>query len=255
MRIMLNLSTSLIPIQSQQFLCFFTLIKEFKLGDSNWAHFGLSIALIIELINTFLTNLASIFSIIRETRSIKPGLSHLGLILIFFGLCFGFVRPVITRVMRKRTNRSPTSFGLFVLFLIAVYKFSGFDKFYFSGAFMLGLAVPNKALKYLNFNKNLDFFVSRVLLPIFVVTSTMGVNYLKIVNGEFVTIFTLMFTLTVKMLFTMLLPLLKKIPTRQAMLVALTITCKGIVELATLKNLCDEKVSFIFLPSLPFSPQ
>lgn len=227
----------------------YSLLNEFKLVHTNFGQFGLSVALVCDLVNSLLTNISNVFDSVKKDESLSPAIQHILFVFFFFIVSFGVFRPAMTWLVRRTPRGSSMSRFLynvvFILILLAEYKFSGFNQFVFSGPFILGLSLPHDAFLQLEFSENLNFMVSRVLLPVFVVNCTMSVDYLDFPNGAghlYMVTIVVLSTVGLKFVSTIIPLFWMKVQIHSAMLLGLLVCCKGIIELATMANLKADQV-------------
>jgi Kef-type K+ transport system membrane component KefB len=124
----------------------------------------------------------------------------------------------------------------------------------FTGPFFMGLAVPDGPPLGSAIVNKFNYFILDVFLPIFVTSCGMrtDLSLLKF-NNMFMTIngFIIVLTFLSKMAACLVPPLYFKMPLKDAMALALLLSCKGVVQLAAYTRLRDTKVT-IFLFFLAF---
>lgn len=224
------------------------LLSELKLLNSELGRFGLSAALIGDMVTLVLT----MFSVWVNT-SIQEGnkdvLFDVGMAMLYVFILVFILRPGM-KWMVKRTPEAgqikDTFFYIIILAFLTSPRFTKLFRVHFLyGPFIFGLAVPDGPPLGSALVEKLDPVVSGLLMPVFASTCGMrfDLSYFKDSTryakhqaiGSVV-------TLIIKFGVSLFLPLLCKLPTRESFALAFIMISKGIVEIGSYSIMNDSRV-------------
>ena len=229
------------------------LLEDLKILTSELGRLALSAAMVSDMLSVFLSLLATLTKISREQSSVLTAVDLGGLVILLIVIVFA-IRPAMFWVIRQTPAGRPVCDTYIHIIMLMVFG-SGllshsFRVSMFTGPFFMGLAVPDGPPLGSAIVNKFNYFILDVFLPIFVTSCGMrtDLSLLKF-NNMFMTIngFIIVLTFLSKMAACLVPPLYFKMPLKDAMALALLLSCKGVVQLAAYSRLRDTKVTiFIF---------
>ncbi|PRQ34681.1 putative cation/H+ exchanger [Rosa chinensis] len=215
------------------------LLEELKLLNSEMGRLSLTATIVCELLSLFLQFVnRSISSITNEGD--QRDLVHLA-------IAFGYVtsvavifRPIMLWVVRKTPDNRPVQ-KIYLNAIVLLVFVSGigshlYGQTFHFGPLIFGLAVPAGQPLGSALEEKFHLFVFEVFLPLFVTTYAMRADFGSIRLDDprtQLTIILIVLIFVVKILATMVAPLYFKVPLTDAFVLALILSCRGIIHLGT----------------------
>jgi len=231
------------------------LLEDLKILNSELGRLGLSAAMVSDKLSMFLLVVVTLTRISREKSSMLAAVDF-GVLIMYLIVIVFIIRPSMFWVIRQRPKGRPVKDTyIHIIMLMVLGSGSLFHLFGLSlyfGPFFLGLAIPNGPPLGSAIVNKFNCFVSGVFLPIFITTCGMRTDLSLIkFNNTFMTIngFILVLTFVTKLAACLVPPLYSKMPINDALALALLLSCKGVVQLASYTRQRDNEVT-IFLFSL-----
>lgn len=215
------------------------LLSDLKIQNSELGRLGLSAALVSDLFSAFLIsccNLAKV-ALVHTTRR---ALIDLGIILCYLIVVVFVARPAMYWVVRQTPEGRPVK-DLYIYIIVLAVLGAGllsnwFDQLIVWGPFCFGLAVPSGPPLGSALIHKFDCMVSGVLVPIYVTTIMMNVNLSDInLHSNLAMAHAIVIVVTIISKFSSCLvpPLYSKMPINDALTLALIMSSKGVVDLAS----------------------
>ncbi|CAL2232805.1 unnamed protein product [Prunus armeniaca] len=239
-----NLVFSAITNSQSSFPVIACLLGELRLLTSELGRLGLSSAIVCDILSLFLrsfTRLASRSMNKGQTAGLIPTLQTAFFMLVYIFAVVYVARPAMNWIIQQTPKGKPVHKGyLFFIMLVALITglFSYWlDQFFYFGPFIFGLAVPDGPPLGSSLIERYDFMVSAVLLPLFVTSNVLLVNpkdmsfqsHVVKANATLLLVST-----AAKLVGTFVPAVFCKMPLMDALVLALILSCKGVVELGNL---------------------
>ncbi|XP_059429345.1 cation/H(+) antiporter 3-like [Corylus avellana] len=223
------------------------LLEDLKILNSELGRLALSAAMVSDMLSVFLSILATLAIISRVQSSVLTAVDLGGLIILLIVIVFT-IRPAMFWVIRQTPVGRPVCDTYIHTIMLMVFG-SGllshlFGMSVFTGPFFMGLAVPDGPPLGSAIVNKFNYFILNVFLPIFVTSCGMRIDLsLLKFNNMFMTIngLNIVLTFLTKMAACLVPPLYFKMPLKDAMALALILSCKGVVQLAAYTSLRDTK--------------
>ncbi|XP_054805429.1 cation/H(+) antiporter 11-like [Prosopis cineraria] len=221
------------------------LLNDLKIINSELGRLALTTALVSDIIGLTVVSLGSAME-----QRIDGKLDFLGLTLFFaFVILIPLVsRPVMFWIIKRTPQGRPVKdhyiFAIIGMVLALGWISLMLHQQFVLGPFIFGLSVPEGPPLGSALVKKLQLFGMWFLLPIFVTTCAIKVDFSLDYTLTVVLTIVAFIILThfVKALAYLLLSLCCKMPLRDGLTIALIMNCKGVVEIFLYHNVYDEKV-------------
>ncbi|EEF38951.1 monovalent cation:proton antiporter, putative [Ricinus communis] len=225
-----------------------TLLSDLKILNSELGRLGLSAAMIGEIGTVGLFTLATLITVGKES-SVQMAFRSLICIIGFIAFSIFAIRPAMFWIIKQTPKGRPVKdmyihVIIFMVFGTAILS-NSYGQSIFFGPFILGLAIPDGPPLGSAIVHKLDCMVSGIFVPLFVTTSTMRAEFGTLrLNKNLITaeIILIIVTLTAKLGACLIASLYCQMPLNDSLALALVMSCKGIVELATYSFLRDNKI-------------
>lgn len=209
---------------------------------------GLSAALVSEDYSIFVAAICSLLKIYRNKGLHIAAIATVSSIVYVVFVAFA-IRPAMYWMVRQTPEGRPVKGAytgiIMIMVLVSGLLSNRFGQSFLFGPFILGIAVPEGTPLGTALVNRLAIFVSNVLLPLFMTTCAVRTDLSGIDFKDKATRandFLILVTLIVKFLACMIPPLFCKVPLADAFVVALILSCKGIVQLNTYTFFKDNNV-------------
>ncbi|KAI4347657.1 hypothetical protein L6164_008449 [Bauhinia variegata] len=221
------------------------LLNNLKIPNSELGRLALSSALVSDILSTSVTSVGT--GIVSRLHNPKMILVNMASLFAFAVLIPLICRPAMFWVIKRTPEGRPVR-DVYIYAIIAMIFGMGslsmqLDQEFSLGAFIFGLAVPEGPPLGSALVKKLELFGTWFLLPIFVTTCVMKVDLsLKFTPSSILIIgaYILMAHL-IKIVACLLPPLCCKMSIKDALALALILSCKGVVEVCSYNALYDKK--------------
>lgn len=223
------------------------LLEDLKIFNSELGRLGLSSSIISDILGVFLTAVATLAKVWDKSA----GLAILDLVSVTaFTLVVIYVaRPAMLWVVSQTPEGRPVKKVYISLIILAV-LFSGMLSNWYHmtlvfGPMILGLAVPDGPPLGSALVKKLDPLVSGVFMPIFVTVCMIkadphDLNFNTTVSKANALL--VLVTVVSKFVFSLIPPMLSRMPFKDALAIAFIMSYKGVVEMASYGIARDSKV-------------
>ncbi|KAG6649070.1 hypothetical protein I3843_07G183200 [Carya illinoinensis] len=229
------------------------LLSELNILNSELGRLGLSAAIVSDLFSGFLTSVFTLAKVAYD-HSARRAFMDFGIIVVYLAVVVLVARPAMYWMVRQTPEGRPVR-DLYIYIIILAVLGSAllsvwFDQLIVFGPFVLGLAVPDGPPLGSTLVYKLDSMVSGALLPLFVITTMMRVNFSGInLNSDLAMAHAIAMLVVIVAKFAACLvpPLYSSMPMNDALTLALIMSCKGVVEMANYsiargQNNIDEKI-------------
>ncbi|KAG2699239.1 hypothetical protein I3760_07G184200 [Carya illinoinensis] len=229
------------------------LLSELNILNSELGRLGLSAAIVSDLFSGFLTSVFTLAKVAYD-HSARRAFMDFGIIVVYLAVVVLVARPAMYWMVRQTPEGRPVK-DLYIYIIILAVLGSAllsvwFDQLIVFGPFVLGLAVPDGPPLGSTLVYKLDSMVSGALLPLFVITTMMRVNFSGInLNSDLAMAHAIAMLVVIVAKFAACLvpPLYSSMPMNDALTLALIMSCKGVVEMANYsiargQNNIDEKI-------------
>ncbi|KDP45758.1 hypothetical protein JCGZ_17365 [Jatropha curcas] len=224
-----------------------TLLSDLEILNSELGRLGLSAAMIGEMGTVGLFTLATLITVVKVI-SVGMAFRTLVSILAYVILAIFIIRPAMFWIVRQTPKGRPVK-DIYIIMIVIMFFVSGilsnsFGQQIYFGPFILGLAVPDGPPLGSAVVEKLDCIVSGIFLPLFVTTSAMRAKFGSLtMNKNLLTVEAILIfvTLIAKILSCLAASVYCKMPLNDSFALALIMSCKGIVELATYNTLRDSQ--------------
>ena len=241
---MLDLPVVVISQTILSFSVIVSLLNELKITNSELGRLALSSVLVSDVLSLTSASLATSM----HYNGAKLSLTHMAYLISMAVFVLLICRPAMFWIIGHTPEGRSVKGGYIYLIIIMVFALGCVSirirQDFILGAFILGLAVPEGPPLGSALVKKLHFFGNCFFLPIFVTCGMMKAD-LSLVNAStstFIVGVFVVFPHLIKIIACVATALLCNMPFRDALVLALILNCKGIVELCMYSGLYDEKV-------------
>lgn len=230
------------------------LLGDLKILSSELGRLALSSAIVSDVFGTFLTAVTTMAKVMDH--SVPVALRDLTLLVMYILFVVYAARPAMFWVIKQTPEGRPVK-KVYISMIILLVLASGLLSNYYHftlvfGPFILGLAVPDGPPLGSTLVKKFDAITSGVIMPIFSTICMLKASPhdlkfntpLQKANAVVVSVIVLS-----KFLFVTIPPLFCKVPIKDSIALALIMSYKGVVEMATYSFARDSKV-YIFMKLL-----
>ena len=226
------------------------LLEDLKILNSELGRISLSAAMVTDVLSVIITAVASFTKISKEHGSITAAIDSAAFMsFIIFNIYV--IRPAMLWIIRQTPEGRPVK-GKYIDTVILIFLGSALFSHYFGqslifGPVILGLSIPDGPPLGSAIVNKLNWFVSDVLLPLYVTTSAMRADFSQIkFDNNFIKIIAIVIFLTsaVKMVASLVPALYSKMPFNDAFALALLLSSKGIIQLSI--NAYNRDIQVIF---------
>lgn len=236
------------------------LLESVKILNSELGQFGLSAALVGDMLSSFIIWLASLSKVGGKKGTLGVVISGASSIVYIFFIVFAF-RPAMFWVIRQ-TPEGKAVKRRYIQLILMLMLFSGLLSQWFDASFMFGplimsLAVPDGPPLGSTIIRKFDCFNQDVFLPLFVTTCAMRTD-LRLIKlpDNFITfnVILIFCTFVAKMLACLVPLFYNKMPLNDALALAIILSSKGEVHLALSAQFRNREVLtnyasfFLFFP-------
>ncbi|PON41897.1 DNA-directed DNA polymerase [Parasponia andersonii] len=223
------------------------LLEDLKIFNSELGRLGLSSSIISDILGVVLTTLATLAKV--WDKSIGLAILDLFLVVAFVLVVIYVARPTMMWMVSQTPEGRPVKKVYISVIVLAVLGSAMLSDWYHMtlvfGPMILGLAVPDGPPLGSALVKKFDPMVSGVFMPIFVTISMIKANPEDLnlstkvakANGLLVLV-----TVLAKFVFSLLPPMLSRMPFKDALAIAFIMSYKGVVEMASYGIARDSKV-------------
>ncbi|XP_028790698.1 cation/H(+) antiporter 4-like [Neltuma alba] len=236
-----------------------SVLSDLKILNSELGRVGLSSALVSETLGISLSFVVSFCNNMMVVGKLRA-LADMGAAVLFILFLVFILRPSMFWIIRRTPDGCPVNdhyvYCILIVALLSSYASHHFNFLALFWPYILGLAIPEGPPLGTAIIKKLDAFVTGVLMPLFVTTCAVRVDLQQFMNcrrpdGKLDTFMLQVFllvviTLLAKLVSCFLFALYCKMPWKDAMTLSLTMSCKGIVEMATCSFIRDIMVRNLF---------
>jgi Kef-type K+ transport system membrane component KefB len=234
-------------------------LSDLKILNSELGRIGQSASLVSEIFSVFLASLMTFTKLYAE-RGLANALLCIAAAVFFILLVIFIIRPAMFWIIKETPEGSHVNdnyvYSVLVFALLSSYASYKFGFYGLFGPFVLGLAIPEGPPLGTAIIKKIDTFVNEILMPLFVTTSVMRVDFKDILNwrnesdgsvDDFMvqTLVLIGVVFVTKFIACMILPLRNKMPLNDAVSLALIMSSKGIVEISAFSVVRDSNVSIL----------
>ncbi|XP_041019035.1 cation/H(+) antiporter 3-like [Juglans microcarpa x Juglans regia] len=214
------------------------LLSDLNILNSELGRLGLSSAIVSDLFSGFLNSVFTLAKVAYD-HSASRAFMDFGIIVVYLAVVVLGARPAMYWMVRQTPEGRPVK-DLYIYIIILAVLGSAllsvwFDQLIVFGPFVLGLAVPDGPPLGSTLVYKLDSMVSGALLPLFVITTMMSVNFSGInLNSDLAMAHATAMVVVIVAKFAACLvpPLYSSMPMNDALTLALIMSCKGVVEMA-----------------------
>ncbi|KAJ7959277.1 Cation/H(+) antiporter like [Quillaja saponaria] len=239
-KILIVLSMTPFPVIS-------SVLGELKILNSELGRIGLSSSVVSDIFSALIILVLGLSEIWAEGHRMRATLDLVGVFIYIFVLFFVF-RPAMFWIVRRTPDGRGVNenyiFLVVLCVLISAYISYMLDQYALFGPYLMGLAVPEGPPLGSAIIDKFDTFVSGVFVPLFVATCAMRVNLddLTTWNNLTSTVTILVVVALLTKLVACILPSLHcRMPLRDALALAVIMSCQGIVEMAVFSFFRDNK--------------
>ena len=233
------------------------LLEDLQILNSELGRLSLSTALVSDTLSVFLLMVSSLTGIERKKGTVVAAIDSISIIIHVIVIIFA-IRPAMFWVIRQTPEGRPIKdtyvHGIVLVALGSAYLSHAYGQTLVIGPFFLGLAIPDGPPLGSAIVNKFNCFIQDVFLPILVTTCGMRVDLSLIkFDYSYTTINGILIVLTfvLKIVASLVPPLLSKMPFNDALALALLLSCKGVVQIVFYAFLKDNEVT-IFLFSSSF---
>lgn len=229
-----------------------SLLNELKIINSELGRLALSSVLVSDI----LSKTIACFSRVAAMESLgKNEMIVMWISLIAFGIFVPLIfRPAMFWIIKHTREGRAVDDGYVYLIISMVFALGWIavriNQEFVLGAFILGLAVPEGPPLGSALVKKLQFFGNSLLLPIHVTCSVMKADFSLHYSSEIVIVMgsIILFTHLIKVIACVIPSLFCKIPFKDALVLALIVNVRGVVEIGIYIIIYDEGVQYLVLP-------
>ncbi|KAJ7979539.1 Cation/H(+) antiporter like [Quillaja saponaria] len=216
------------------------LLNDLKIINSELGRLAVSAATVSELFSISLAGLSLLFRVPILHKSIFSAMRDGALILVFVLVAVFIFLPAMHWVVRQTPERSPVKddyiYAMFIGALVSGLVTHKLDQTLLLGPFIFGLAVPSGSPLASGLQKVFDYYISEVLMVVFVVVcaAKSDPNRIEYKNPEIqAAIIILAVTIMGKFVGALIPSLYSRLPLKDSVALALIMCCKGVVETAS----------------------
>ena len=235
-------------------------LSDLKILNSELGRIGQSASLVSEIFSVFLASLMT-FSGLYAERGLANALLCAAAAVFFILLVIFIIRPAMFWIIKETPEGSHVNdnyvYSVLIFALLSSYASYRFGFFSLFGPFVLGLAIPEGPPLGTAIIKKIDTFVNEILMPLFVTTSAMRVDFKDLLSwrnendgsiDDFMvqTLVLIGVIFVTKFIACMIVPLRSKMPLNDAVSLALIMSSKGVVEISAFSVVRDSHVSILF---------
>ncbi|XP_059429344.1 cation/H(+) antiporter 4-like [Corylus avellana] len=213
------------------------LLEDLQILNSELGRLSLSTALVSDTLSVFLLLVSGLTGIERKKGRVVAAIDSVSIIIHVIVIVFA-IRPTMFWVIRQTPEGRPIKdtyiHAIILVVLGSAYLSHLYGQTLVVGPFFLGLAIPDGPPLGSAIVNKFNSFVRDVFLPILVTTCGMRIDLSLIkfdysytrVNGILIVL-----TFVVKIVASLVPPLLSKMPFNDALTLALLLSCKGVVQI------------------------
>ncbi|KAL5577137.1 hypothetical protein UlMin_018836 [Ulmus minor] len=223
------------------------LLEDMKILNSELGRLGLSASIISDILGVFLMAVSTLARILD--KSIGLAILDLAAVTTFTLSVIYVARPAMLWMVRQTPEGRPVKPMYISIIIMGVLVSALLSHWYHMtlvfGPMVLGLVVPDGPPLGSTLVKKFDPIVSGVLMPMFVTIGMLKANPFdlslvsNVSKANAVLVFVIVFA---KFLFSLLPPILSRMPLKDALAIALILSYKGVVEMASYGIARDSKV-------------
>lgn len=225
------------------------ILDEMKILNSELGRFGLSAALVCDLIGIALMIFYSVMQIYWQ-KTLQDALLTGGLIFAYVAFVILAVRPATLWVVRNTPEGRPVKnvyvFVCILLMFISVLFTDATFQFDILGPLIFGLFIPAGPPLGSAIIEKLNLFVMEFLLPIFVTNCAIKIDFwnLNLTEGYMVANLILIAVVSVvKLVSSVIPPLIWKIPFKDSLAIGFLLCSKGVVQLCSYTFIRDTQLT------------
>ncbi|KAL6130953.1 hypothetical protein ACLB2K_069331 [Fragaria x ananassa] len=226
------------------------LLEELNILNSEIGRLAVAASSISELFGTLVIWFSSVLYRMAKVKPVHETLLVFGAVVGGILVFLFIFRPIMFWIIRQTPQNNPvkksyvSAIIVVLLFVTIVSHYYG-HTFHFM-IFILGLSVPAGQPLGSTLEELLHIFISQVLLPIYVTAYTMKADFRLVDFSDPATIITailFVFIFLAKLIGTMVAPLYYKMPLNDAIVLALILSSKGLVQVSVYTRFKDDQTA------------
>ncbi|KAM7254514.1 hypothetical protein ACFE04_003997 [Oxalis oulophora] len=239
--LVITISTTSFPIVT-------SLLNELKIVNSELGRIGQSAAIFGDMLSMILINSMIVMRLYTEV-GVNDALGFLGLVIAFIFIVFHVIRPAMKWIVRHTAKNGPVKhvyiYSIICIFLV-ITSLSKWVPQFIMAPYLLGLAIPIGPPLGSLIEEKFDGLTTGLFMPLFVATCGMRMDHAVIhdFKGLHITTNSILIGLTYLAKFgtCFIIAVFAKFPARDGCALALIMSAKGYVEMATISFLSDSKL-------------